>query len=76
MLHEAGAPVYNHSMPDRSLYERTKAVVRSRPGRPAFEEARAKGQEMPFEQAVEYALEDDEASPTQAASGASGRKIR
>ncbi len=32
-------------------------------GEAAFEEARERGREITFEQAVEYALEDDEASP-------------
>jgi hypothetical protein len=39
------------------------AAVRAQLGESAFEEARAEGQAMTFEQAVAYALEDDEASP-------------
>jgi hypothetical protein len=64
LLEEAGASVYNYYKPGRSLYERTTANVRSRLGEEAFEEARAQGRAMTFEQAVAYALEDDEASPT------------
>ena len=56
LLEEAGASVYNYYKPDRSLYERTTANVRSRLGEARFDEARAEGRTMPFEQAVEYAL--------------------
>ncbi len=63
LLEEVGARVYNYYLPDRSLYERTAATVRSQLGDAAFEEARAEGREMTFEQAVAYALKD-EASPT------------
>lgn len=45
---EVGAPVYNYYKPDRSLHERTVSAVRSRLGEPAFEEA------------VAYALNEDE----------------
>jgi hypothetical protein len=62
LLEEAGASVYNYYKPDRSLYERTTANVRSRLGEEAFEEAWAEGRTMTFEQAVEYALERDVAS--------------
>ena len=63
-LHEAvGVPVYVYYEPDRSVYERTVAAVRSQMGEEAFEEARAHGRAMSFEQAVAYALKDDEASP-------------
>ena len=62
-LHEAvGVPVYVYYEPHRSMYERTVAAVRSRLGRKAFEEARKRGREMTFEQAVGYALEREEAS--------------
>jgi tetratricopeptide (TPR) repeat protein len=63
-LHEAiGVPVYVYYEPDRSLYEHRVAAVRSQMGAEAFEAARAEGRAMTFEQAVAYALEDDEASP-------------
>ena len=63
-LHEAvGVPVYVYYEPYRSLYEHTVATVRSRLGEEGFEEARAEGRAMTFEQAVAYALEGDKASP-------------
>jgi predicted ATPase len=63
-LHEAvGVPVYLYYEPHRSRYERTAAAVRSQLGEKAFEEVRAEGRAMTFEQAVAYALEDDAASP-------------
>jgi tetratricopeptide (TPR) repeat protein len=62
-LHEAvGVPVYVYYEPHRSMYERTVAAVRSWLGGEAFEEARERGREMTFEQAVGYALEREEAS--------------
>lgn len=64
LLEEVGARVYNQYMPDRSLQERAVAQARDVLGEAAFEEARERGREMNFEQAVEYALEDDESSPT------------
>jgi predicted ATPase/DNA-binding XRE family transcriptional regulator len=64
-LHEAvGVPVYVYYEPHRSLYERTAAAVRSQMGEEAFEAARAEGRAMTFEQAVAYALEDDELAPS------------
>src|SRR3712207_982321 len=64
-LHDAvGVPVYIYHEPNRSLYKHTVAQVRSQMGEEAFEAARAEGQEMTFEEAVGYALEYDEASPT------------
>jgi tetratricopeptide (TPR) repeat protein len=63
-LHEAvGVPVYVYYEPHRSMYERTVAAVRSWLGGEVFEEARERGREMTFEEAVEYALERKEASP-------------
>ena len=63
-LHEAvGVPVYVYYELHRSIYDRTVSAVRSRLGEEGFEEARAEGRAMTFEQAVEYALEGDEASP-------------
>jgi tetratricopeptide (TPR) repeat protein len=62
LLQAVEAPVYDYYEPNRSLYERTAAAVRSRMGEADFEEVRAEGRAMTFEQAVAYALEDDEAS--------------
>ena len=53
-----GAAVYTYR-PDRSLRERTVTAARARLGDPRFEEMRAQGQAMTFEQAVEYALGAD-----------------
>ena len=62
--HEAvGVPVYVYYEPDRSLYERAVAAVRSRLGEEGFEEGRAAGRAMTFEQAVEHALDNSEPSP-------------
>jgi predicted ATPase/DNA-binding XRE family transcriptional regulator len=62
-LHEAvGVPVYVYYEPYHSMYERTVAAVRSWLGGEAFEEVRAEGRAMTFEQAVGYALEREEAS--------------
>jgi hypothetical protein len=63
LLWEVGAPGYNFYNPDPSLQERTVAEARAVLGDAAFEEAQERGREMTFEQAVAYALEDDEASP-------------
>jgi tetratricopeptide (TPR) repeat protein len=63
LLEAVGVPVYNYYKPDPSLYERTMSATRSRMGVADFEEARAEGRDMTFEQAVSYALKDDEASP-------------
>ncbi|MDP8949458.1 MAG: helix-turn-helix domain-containing protein [Actinomycetota bacterium] len=63
-LHESvGVPVYVYYEPYRSLYERTMAAVRSRLGDKDFEATRAGGRSMTVEQAVAYALEDDEVAP-------------
>jgi predicted ATPase/DNA-binding XRE family transcriptional regulator len=56
LLEEVGARVYNYYIPDRLLYERTVATVRSQLGEEAFEQAWAKGSAMGFEQTVAYAL--------------------
>jgi len=62
-LHEAvGVPVYLYYEPYHSMYERTVATVRSWLGGEAFEEARERGHELTFEQAVGYALRREEAS--------------
>jgi predicted ATPase/DNA-binding XRE family transcriptional regulator len=63
LLRTVGAPVYDSYNPNRLLYERTKAAVRSRLCEEGFEEARAEGQAMTFEQAVAYALKAEEAPP-------------
>lgn len=65
-LHEAvGVPVYVYYELYRPLYERTVTTVRSQLGDPAFEAARAEGRAMTFEQAAEYALEDDDQVPAE-----------
>jgi predicted ATPase/DNA-binding XRE family transcriptional regulator len=64
LLEEVGARIYNYYLPDRSLYERTVATVRSQLGEESFEQTRAEGRAMTFEQAIEYALEREKASPT------------
>ena len=64
LLQEVGAPVYNFYNPDPSLQERAVGEARAGLGDAAFEEAREQGREMTFEQAVAYALKDDQASPT------------
>ena len=64
-MDEAGAPVYNYYMPDRSLYDRTLAVARSRLGEEAFAEAWAEGRAMASGVAVEHAL-GHEAGPDSA----------
>jgi tetratricopeptide (TPR) repeat protein len=56
-LEEVGARVYNYYIPDRSLYERAAATVRSQLGEEGFEQARAEGKVLDFEHAVEYALQ-------------------
>ena len=57
-LHEAvEVPDYVYYEPDHSLYEHTVAAVRSQMGEEAFEEARAQGRALAFEQVVAYALE-------------------
>jgi predicted ATPase/DNA-binding XRE family transcriptional regulator len=63
LLGSVEAPVYDYYEPNRSLYERTRSKVRSRSGGAAFEEALIAGREMDFDQAVEYALQRDEAPP-------------
>ena len=52
---------YAHA-PDRSLYQRQVAAARARLDETEWETAWAEGRAMTPEQAVEYALEDDEAS--------------
>ena len=64
LLEEVGARVYNQYMPDPSLQERAVVQARDVLGEAVFEEARERRREMNFEQALEYALEDNEFSPT------------
>jgi len=66
-MEEAGGPVYNYYMPDRALYERTKAAARSRLDDAAWTAAWAEGRAMSPKRAVEYALEQEYAAPEQAA---------
>ncbi len=49
--------------PDRSLYQRQVTTTRAQLDEAAWEAAWAEGRAMTPEQAVEYALEDDETSP-------------
>jgi tetratricopeptide (TPR) repeat protein len=63
LLRAVEAPVYDYYEPNRSFYERIEATVRSRLGEATFERTAVEGRAMDFDQAVEYALEDDEASP-------------
>jgi non-specific serine/threonine protein kinase len=63
LLEEVGACVYNFYQPDPSLRQRAIAEACVVLGDAAFEEARAEGRAMTFEQAVAYALEEDETSP-------------
>ena len=55
-LREVGAAVYNFYQPDPSLRQRAIAEARAVLGDAAFEEARERGREMSFEQAIEYSL--------------------
>ena len=61
LLKEVGASVYNYYLPDRTLYDHTRAAVRSELGEEPFEEARNEGREMTFDNAVDYALGEDAA---------------
>jgi predicted ATPase/DNA-binding XRE family transcriptional regulator len=54
---------YAHA-PDRSLYQRQVAAARARLGEAAWETAWAEGRAMTPQQAVVYALKEDEALPT------------
>lgn len=53
-----GAPVYNFYVTDPSLRERTVAEGRSALGEATFEEIRARGESMAFDEEVRYALGD------------------
>ena len=58
------APFYKDYKPNLSLRDRTTASLRSQLGKAAFEEYRAEGRVMNFEQAVAYTLEDNEVART------------
>jgi predicted ATPase/DNA-binding CsgD family transcriptional regulator len=60
-MEEAGAPVYNYYMPDRSLYDRTLAAARERLDEDAWAAAWEEGRAMTAERAVERALEGEAA---------------
>ena len=61
LLEEVGARVHNYYVPDPSLRERAVAEARAALGDATFEEAWARGRQVSFEQAVEYALGPDAA---------------
>ncbi len=58
---EVGGHVHNYHVADSSLNQRAVAEARAALGGVAFEEAVERGRAMTFEQAVAYALQDDEA---------------
>jgi predicted ATPase/DNA-binding XRE family transcriptional regulator len=62
LLKEVGATVYNYYLPDRTLYDHTRAAVLSALGEEPFETVRNEGREMAFDEAVAYALGGDAAS--------------
>jgi tetratricopeptide (TPR) repeat protein len=62
LLKEVGATVYNYYLPDRTLYDHTRAAVRSTLGEEPFETARNEGREMAFDDTVAFALGGDAAS--------------
>jgi hypothetical protein len=57
-LQGVGAPVYNFYVTDPSLRERTVAEARSALGEATYEEIRALGEAMTFDNAVRYVLGD------------------
>jgi hypothetical protein len=62
MLPKSGrAPGYNFHDPDPSLRMRPTAEARAVLGEAVFQEARVRGLEMTFEQAVAYALSEADA---------------
>jgi hypothetical protein len=63
LLQAVEAPVYDYYEANRSFYERLEVTVRSKLGEETFERAVVEGRTLDFDQAVEYALEDEEASP-------------
>jgi DNA-binding CsgD family transcriptional regulator len=60
IIEEIGVLRYKDHQPNSSLYELTVAAVRSRLGEESFEEVRAGGRAMTLEEAVEYALSQEE----------------
>jgi predicted ATPase/DNA-binding CsgD family transcriptional regulator len=63
LLEAVGAPLYAQAQ-DRAPYERAINALRSRMGETAFEAAWVEGRQMTLEEAVEYALlEEEETSP-------------
>ena len=60
IIEARGVLRYKDHQPNSSLYERTAAAVRTRLGEEGFEEARAEGRAMTSEEAVEYALSQEE----------------
>ena len=60
IIAEIGLRGHTYYEPDTFLYERTLDAVRTRLGDPAFEAARAEGRAMTFEEAVAYAMSQDE----------------
>ena len=56
LLERMEAAVYTY-VPDRSLHRSQVAAARSQLDEEAFEEAWREGRTMPFEQAIEYALD-------------------
>jgi predicted ATPase/DNA-binding SARP family transcriptional activator/DNA-binding CsgD family transcriptional regulator len=65
LLEAIGAPLYAHA-PDRTLYEHAVDDLRSRLGEEACGALWTKGRAMTLEQAIEYALSEDEEPPTEA----------
>ena len=63
LLEAVEAPVYDYLEPNRSLYEHTKAAMRSQLGEEAFKAVWAEGRARTFEQAVERTLGRGETSP-------------
>jgi predicted ATPase/transcriptional regulator with XRE-family HTH domain len=57
-LREVGALVYNFYVTDPSLRERTLSEAREALGEDVFEEMRARGEAMTFDDAVGYAIEE------------------
>jgi predicted ATPase/transcriptional regulator with XRE-family HTH domain len=74
LLEAAGGPLY--AWTDHELHQSAADSTCERLGERAWTAARDEGRAMAFEQAVKYALEDDEASPERVASGMSRRGVR
>ena len=65
LLEAAGLVLYAYTTyTSNEPHQRAASAARERLGEQAWNEAREEGRAMTFEQAVEYALENDEASPT------------